>query len=398
MSNSRPSSRLSDALSSTAAEFDFEDSDTDENNMGLRQRTLNHPLGDILLTIAAENLSICKKLGIAKDTNEHLDELCTKFKQALKYERDRTRANLENQLTSQLTTTSENIEQSILEKELGYNSVNQAIDPPTVFSQGPTLINSARLTEYLKLFPIKATNKFSGLPNSNQNIFEFLASLNQGQEIAQLSLPEFMTALLRSTTGKAYTLISNYIDHSYSLKDIYAQLVLMFDYRQSPQQAKRTLADYQAVKGENLTKICGNILSLANRIASSLPKGASRTALFDLESCNALINSLPASSSILASNVYSTLTSRLQRHPTYVELCKMLAKHHDVITNDVLIHGQMPRNSMENQSRAHRLKIYSARAENNYSYRSNRTARAAGNRGNNWSNTSTSAIIQGLID
>ena len=377
---SRPQSRNSEFSSHSIPLSEL--SDSDDDNMDLKSRTLSHPLGKILLNIQAHNIELAKKMGMVKNRDEELQLLCQQFDKAMKYERQKTKNKLETNLLSQLENTSGDIETSILNKELNYCSINQAVCPPTRFSAHPTLTNAQKLGDYLKLFPIKSNNKFSGSPTSNVNIFEFLNSLNQAQEIANLSEDEFMTALLRSCTGKAYALVANYLEHQYSLEDIYSQLILLFDFRLSPQEAKRALALYRAPKGSNLTRITGHVMTLATRVASGLPKGPSRTALFDLEGCQSLIGCLPSSSSILANNLYNALASRLGKAPTFCQLTKLLSRHHDIITQDVLAHGHSQRANAEPRNPIFRAKTFSLRqntASNSTRGRNyNSTVRGAG--------------------
>ena len=245
---SRPQSRASDTSSFHDTPL-LDDSDSDSEQMDLKVKTLGHPLGKILLNIQAQNIELAKKLGMVKDRDSELNTLCEEFNRAMKYERNKTKNKLETNLLSQLENTSGDIENSILNKELSYCTINQAVQSPSRFSPHPTLTSAQKLGDYLKLFPIKSNNKFSGAPTSPVNIFEFLNSINQAQEIVNLSEDEFTTALLRSCTGKAYALVANYIDHNYSIDDIYSQLILLFDFRLSPQEAKKSLALYKAPKG-----------------------------------------------------------------------------------------------------------------------------------------------------
>ena len=296
---------------------------------------LSHPLGALLINMQAKSMELEQRMGLTPNPGE-LKQLCENFYTAIQLERQTTQDNL----SEQVALSTNQLESQLLSKEFNYSHINQTVIPPVKFSATPVLTSSHKLSEALKLFPMsKPSMKFSGAPGSSVTIIEFLQSLKQAQDILNLMESEFYDCMLRSCTGRAYALVENYIDHNYKLEDIFSSLILLFDHRLTPLEAKKILSNFKAQKHSNLTKLEGTIMSLATRVASSLPKGPSRTALYDLEASTALLNCLPPTSTVLVRNLYNSLTSRLGKHPSFCELTRSLTRFHDTISEDIAYFG-----------------------------------------------------------
>lgn len=340
--------------------------DTDEIPTFYKSFTSSHPLGNLLLRLTSMNIELCKKANVPTAEMPDLADTCKDFVKAIKMERNRTHNNINN--------ISADIENSILNKELNYHSVNASIVPPTKFSPAPVIINAAKLNEVMKAFPCKSNQKFNGT-SSGVNIVEFLNNMNTGQEIMNLSKNEFLQMLLRCVSGKVYNLLSETIHHEKDVSNIYHSLMCMFDTRLSSSSARKILSSYKASRNTNLTKVQSYILEIASRIASALPAGPSRTGMFNLEANSALVRCLPSNSSVLVNNIINNLTAKLQRHPSFIEVTKCISKYSDTINSDIEKFGIIPtrgNNQMYMNSKS-KYKVYSINKfnKNNGNYNNN---------------------------
>ena len=289
--------------------------------------TKNHNLGKILLSLAATNLELCKKNNISPDID--LKSICTDFTKGLRLERSK--------LSSKINETSDSIEKQILRKDLSYHTINQSVSPPSYFSPVDVLTDSKSLSDALKILPIKGNDKFSG--NNSTTIFEFLNHMNRAQELLNLSKKEFLKYFLQCCTNRPYDLVANYISFGFSIADIYYSLITLYDSRLSPENARVKLSSFVASKHMNFAKCQAHIMNLSSRISDSLPNGPSRTSLYNLEANNALCRALPTTSSQLVSNQLNSLACRLQKAPSFVELCQSLTKYENSINSDILQNG-----------------------------------------------------------
>ena len=173
---------------------------TDTGNMPEFYKTFTdkHPLGNLILRLSSTNAELCKKLNIKPKECPDLDEVCTKFVDAIKLERTKT--------VSKVTKVTNSIEDSILNKELSYHLINAQVQPPRSFASVPVLTTASKLQEALKVFPTKTSMRFTGSP-TGVNIVEFLHTMNTGQTIMNLTQKEFMQVLLRCVSGHVYTLV-----------------------------------------------------------------------------------------------------------------------------------------------------------------------------------------------
>lgn len=295
-------------------------------------QTINHPLGRILLRLAANS-------G-AKD-NEEMDkikELCADFMSVLEWQKQ------ESEVT--ILETSNKIEEKITKKELSHYQAGELVSPPKYFAPDKTLHLPNKLELASKYFPIKSSQKFDG--SDKMSIIEFLSTINLAQEVCKLEEEEFKSYLLRATSGKVFNSLSQYIKYGYSVDDIYSTLLLLFDKRDSSQVCKGKLLRFKIANTENLTQAISRIMELSTRASQALPEGPSRTALFNLEACGCLLRALPTESSNLATNIHNSLASKLDRAPQFIELVKALNKHLDVVNRDITANGVNPQKSKHN--------------------------------------------------
>ena len=182
------------------------------------------------------------------------------------------------------------------------------------------------------------------------SVIEFLSSMGRGQAIANLSEPEFINQLLNSSTGRAHSLLLDYVSNGEPLSGIYAGLINNFDNRLSANDAKARLALYRARKSFNLAKVVADIQSMAGRAATNFPEGPSRRSLYNMEAVAAFIRSLPSSSSVMANNTYHTLSAKLGRAATFDELSKAVTIWRSTIDEDIKSHGETAATKGNNSS------------------------------------------------
>jgi len=305
------------------------DIEIDPNFMSSYQFTLNHPIGAILIKLAQDSTAIAKKSSV-RGVETNINELCTAFHNYIQMDR----ADMENRILQ----TSEDIEKAIIHKELNSHKINSAIDPPDCFSPVPTITSPQKLTEILKIFPRNI--KFSGSKqDSSMSIIEYLNTLKAAQEQCRLSEAEFVDRMLAASTGQAHELILEWRNNGENVATIYHNLLINFDKRLSPDEAKIQLSNYKVPKNSTSARAEGQIMILAGRVASALPVGLSRTNLYNLEACNAIIRALPPSSSSTVNNLYNQISARLGRAATFAELSKGMNLYRTSIDKDIAQHG-----------------------------------------------------------
>jgi hypothetical protein len=205
---------------------------------------------------------------------------------------------------------------------------------PTKFSDTNVLISAHARSDAIRVFPTKT--KFNGTENNNgMNIYEFLSLINSAQKQMNLSREEFLEFLLMCTTGKPHVLIKDWSENGHDIESIYYNLFVHYDMRMSPENARTKLFAYKAHKNSSLSKVTSEIMQLSMRAACVHPHGLARQACFNNDAGRALINCLPTNSSDIVSNKYYTLTSKLGRICTFVELSRALQINSHLINSDI---------------------------------------------------------------
>jgi hypothetical protein len=216
------------------------------------------------------------------------------------------------------------LEEKILSKELQAHKLENDINCPPYFAAGPVLIdNPHKLNEVSKVFP--RAQCFSGTHREGlMSVSEFLNNLTIAQMQCNISEAEFLAKMQSSSTGLAHDLISMWIKNGCTAEQIYSSLLVHFDKRPSPEEAKTKLYSYRVAKNETLAKAQGNIGLLVGIAAKAVPIGPSRTTYIDIESCQALIRALPEWSKVQVSNLVRQLSAKLGRSLTFNELDQAL--------------------------------------------------------------------------
>jgi len=306
--------------------------DTNENPSIQQDFTMKHPLGQILIAMLTENTKLADKCNM-RDMTISMDELCRNFYNYQMLDKQRIKNNI-------LQTTS-NLENSIIERELNSHIINQSIAPPQRFSQVPTLLTAKQRADCMKLLPI-GSNKFSGT-DKGTSIVEYLHQLNSIQKNCKLSLQEFYDIMLGSTTGQAYLLIHSWIEGGETPETIYHNLLLHFDKRLQPEEARMQLMSYKAPRNSDLARVEAKIQGLASRASSNIPAGPSRIASYNVEVIQGLIRSLPLNSSLIVQNLNNEKSARLGRGLSAAELSRFLNTYRHSIDNDIKSNGIDPR-------------------------------------------------------
>ena len=318
------------------ATFDIEDdpnpahlSEDTELNPGIHfDYTRNHPWGNILLKLLHENTKLAKKVNL-KSMELSVGDLCTQFYNGQMLEKQKIRA--------KIMQTTHGLEDSLIQRELNSHTINQSVEAPSYYSSTPTLLTPRQRGDCLKLLP-SGSNKFSGDRNG-MNILEFLHLLKSLQAQCRLSLPEFLEMMLASTTGNAYLLIHSWIDNGDDPSTIFHNLLVHYDTRLQPEQARIKLMAYKAPKSADLAKVEATIQSLASRAASNIPAGPGRIASYNTEVIQGLIRSLPPASSLIVQTQNNEKTAKMGRAITAAELSRFLNTYRHAIDMDIKTHG-----------------------------------------------------------
>jgi hypothetical protein len=294
--------------------------------------TRSNPLGSALLDMVADNMALHKKLNF-KESNLRVGDLCAAFHDHMESEKQKIKKELE--------AASEETEMRILDKELHAYKCKENLPSPKEFSSRNVLTTASARAEAIRIFPTK--NKFNGTESTNgMNIHEFLSLINAAQKQIKLSKEEFLEFLLMCTTGRPHMLIKDWSENGDGIEEIYYNLFTHYDLRMSPETARERLSTYKARKNSNLSKVTSDIMQLALRAACVLPPGVTRTASYNSEAIQALIRSLPPMASDTASNKYHTISSRLQRPATFVELSRALSINAHTIDAEIARAGAPP--------------------------------------------------------
>ena len=90
--------------------------------------TREHPIGAILIKLAQDNTALAKKTNL-RGVETNINDLCTSFHTAIQLEK----TDMENKLIK----NHEDIERSIINKDLNSHKLNSTVKPPVYFSPTP---------------------------------------------------------------------------------------------------------------------------------------------------------------------------------------------------------------------------------------------------------------------
>ena len=292
--------------------------------------TQNHPMGKILIGLLKDTFQLAKKTNV-KEMESDLTDMCTNFYNAMRLGQTNTKR--------QIKHASRNLEEQLIEKELNGHLLNENTDPPKCFSPTPILLTPHQRNEAMKCFPTRSP-RFSGQSSRDgMDIIEFLSALKTAQEYCKLSEKEFKQFLLLCTTGRAHTLMMEWLSLGESIPTIFHSLLMHFDKRMTPEASKELLFAYRAPKNMSLKEVETNIMLWVSRASTSLPSGPSRIAYYNMEIIQTLIRSLPPISSAKVQSVFNTLSARLGRAALATELSRALNIDRHAIDVDIRQNG-----------------------------------------------------------
>ena len=198
-----------------------------------------------------------------------------------------------------------------------------------------------QISDVMRMLP-SGGHKFSGAPGK-MSVLEYLFSLNLMQKQCNLSKAEFMQMMLASTTGKPHIYLMRRIQEKDDLSNIYHNLLLHYDKRIEPEEARIKLYAYKAPKSATLADVEIRIQELASLATSTLPAGAPRNVAYDYEQVQALIRCLPPQSSMLVRNQYDQFSAERGRPAKAGELSRLLNMYRYTIDQDLKAHGDNSR-------------------------------------------------------
>ena len=315
---------------------DFHRSDSDNDNgsddyMPSRHMTItqNHPMGRILLGFLNEHMKTASKNN-SKAIDIKIDNLCDDFVEFLKLTSASNMRSTANLMAG--------LESKLLNKELNSHTINMSIEPPSSFSPVAAIRSVHDKAQAMKIFPTR--HKFNGSSHdNNMDVVEYLGSINDAQEQCNLNEKEFKGMLMATTTGKPHALMRGWIANKEDIPTIYHNLLLHFDKRISPEEARQQLNEYTAPKSTKLSSIEAHLMDLADRASTMLPAGPSRTAFYNMELIYALIRCLPPQSSSIVQMKYNELSAKLGRAATAAELSRAIHSARYAIDKDISEHG-----------------------------------------------------------
>ena len=291
--------------------------------------TRNNPLGRMLLNMHSDACDMTEKTGL-KELSQNMRDLCEGFYTHLQLER--------KLIKDEVKETAGELEKNMLSREINSHWLNQDFKPPTVFSVTPTLLTPGQRAECLRVFPTRG-QKFSGTGDNSPNVIEFLGNMRAAQEICKLSEKEFFDMVLACTTGPAHMLIMDWKAQGNTVEGLYNNLIMYYDKRITPEDARMQLQNFKAEKSSNLSKVEGKIMSLSTRASSGLPPGPAQIMQFNHEAIMALVRALPFEASNIVQNNYQILSAKLGRTCTFGELTSALNLYRRQIDLDIRNNG-----------------------------------------------------------
>jgi hypothetical protein len=286
-------------------------------------------IGSVLLALARDNFELSKRLNF-KESNINIEQMCNAHYAHSLEEKENASETQKNAVKQ--------IEKNLIERDLNSHRINLSFEPPSNFSPVQTLYSTSDRADAEKLFPCRT--KFSGGHGNNSiGLVEYFSMLSTAQEATRLSRSEFLDMLKKTTTGKAHSLLLEWLSTDSDLDSVYHQFTLYFDTRVSSVDAKKILVSYKAPKTSSLHEMQAYIMELCQRAVEEVPKGISRTTMYNLECIQSLIRALPAASSLLVANTYNSISTRLERPCTASELSRALNTFRGSIDTDIRQNG-----------------------------------------------------------
>ncbi len=133
--------------------------------------TKNHPLGQLLPTVVADNMDLHKKLK-SKSTKINVEALSEAFYRSINQ--------TEEEIEAEFREGKEEVKQDIIDQELTSHTINREIRPSTYFSNCE--FTSEEWNAVMRQFPTR--NKFSGAGDESKGgmtVTEYLGEMTDTQ-------------------------------------------------------------------------------------------------------------------------------------------------------------------------------------------------------------------------
>lgn len=283
-------------------------------------KTLQDPIGRLLLNLASTSIALSKKSDIPAP-NLDIEDISNDYQEHLQQNKKR----IEKEIREEKLKLDHLIKNYTADKKF---TTMETIVAPSKYSPTDILTHD----EYKRnlahnLFPKKQFNTKSP---SSPSIAEHLTNLNEFQEDMCLSEAEFKRFLQKSFTNEPYQFISDQISSKLPISDIYSNLLKKYDTRINPFQARDKLLQYNPPPNSTLASIESDILELGNR-AALIHDETSRNSCFNAEVISALKKALPRQCSEYVLKAEKECNAYYGRNASFAEFSTSLKVYSDLI-------------------------------------------------------------------
>jgi hypothetical protein len=281
--------------------------------------TVYDGLGRIILEFMAQIKEVSKKANIPFNKDE--DEICEEYSGYLHGLNTLIEDRVENQVQSKIDKEIKKFKTDRLNRS--YMNQSETIFPPKIFNEiVQTRPSDHKIQLINQSFPTRY--KFDG--HGRPSVVEFLRNINYAQTQCHLSKTEFLDHMLRCTTGQVYEEVAGMVDGHISLEEIYNTLLVKYDKRKKPEQAKQELDNFVVPQDATLATVQSKIMSLGQR-ACLLYASEARTMAYNFDCTKALIKALPKGSHNDALKLLQDLNHEYERSPTYSEYVSAISRY-----------------------------------------------------------------------
>lgn len=320
----KPKNRSKSRESSSDRQSSYDLNEVENALRGLGQdpnfkSTVVDGLGRIILEFMAQIKEVSKKANVP--FNKDTDQLCEEYTGYLNGLNSLIEDRVENQVQDKVQKEIKKFKNERLSRS--YMNQSETIFPPKHYNEiTSTRQSDHRIALLNSAFPTR--HKFDG--TGRPSIVEFLRNLNYAQSQCNLSKSEFLDHMLRCTTGAVYEEVAGMVDGNISIEEIYNTLIVKYDKRKKPDQAKLELENFVAPSDATLAQVQSKIMSLGQR-ACLLYASEARTIAYNFDCVKALIKALPKASYNDALKLLQDLNHEYERSPTYSEFVSAISRY-----------------------------------------------------------------------
>lgn len=259
-------------------------------------------------------------------------------------------------------------------KERQKNYIHLAVTPPENFSPTPRFgIGGLNRKDLAAWFP---RTEFSGIDSpKSPKIENFLAQCSRAQDMFNLSTYEFLYQMESCMTGECAENIASWINHGYTVSEIYEKLLSLYGTHMRPDEALTRLLEFKIPKNcRGLTQLIREIERLAGHASnttSSLKIKAKNRNAFSIQ---ALQRCLPPHSRVLMQDKLATLRGELEVirrakladgealtideediTPNFTDVCRALNQLQPVIDDE--LRSEVSRQAREDRFRTRKVEV-----------------------------------------